>query len=144
MSEDSKRETGYLDLPDAQPLGDRPRLPESETLDEGWKLQIIIGEQMVLLDITNTIVVGRFIEGDDPDIPMLDLTPFDGYQNGVSRRHATISQQANLLYIEDHGSTNGTRINGFQLTPRRKYRLRDGDEVEFSRLNTIFRFVRAD
>ncbi|MCA9894532.1 MAG: FHA domain-containing protein, partial [Anaerolineae bacterium] len=46
------------------------------------------------------------------------------------------------LYIEDLGSTNGTRINGFQLTPRQKYRLRDADELEFARLRTIIRFEK--
>ncbi|MEL6310133.1 MAG: FHA domain-containing protein [Chloroflexota bacterium] len=38
--------------------------------------------------------------------------------------------------MEDLGSTNGTRINGFQLTADQKYRLRDGDEIEFARLRS--------
>jgi len=47
------------------------------------------------------------------------------------------------LYIEDLNSTNGTRINGFSLEPKRRYRLRDGDEVEIGRVKIVLRFVRS-
>ena len=144
MSRDSEQKTGHLGLPDAEPMQDRPQRPQTDTVYEGGKLRVTIGDQQIMLDITDTIIVGRYIEGDDPNVPMLDLAPFDGYQQGVSRRHATITRQDTFLYVEDHGSTNGTRINGFQLTPRRKYRLRNGDRVEFSRLMTVFNFVRAN
>jgi len=142
MSQDSEPKTGYLNLPDAQPMQDRPESPQTDEIGPGWKLRVIINDSYVQLDIADSLVVGRFVEGDDPNVPMLDLGPFDGYRHGVSRRHALITRQDNFLYVEDQGSTNGTRINGFQLTPRRKYRLRNGDNVEFSRLPTTFRFVR--
>ncbi|MCD4686521.1 MAG: FHA domain-containing protein, partial [Anaerolineae bacterium] len=64
---------------------------------------------------------------------------------GVSRRHATIVQveAERALYLEDLGSVNGTRINGFSLEPRRRYRLRDGDELEFGEIQMVLRFVRS-
>ena len=63
----------------------------------------------------------------------------------MSRRHATIVQdnEHKALYIEDLNSTNGTRINGFGLEPNRRYRLRDGDEVELGRVRMVLRFVRS-
>jgi len=144
MSGDSERKTGYLDLPGAEPMPDRPERPKTDRVGAAWKLQVTVGETHILLDIADTVVVGRFVEGDDPHIPVLDLTQFEGFQGGVSRRHASIIRRDDNLFLEDHGSTNGTRINGFQLTPRRQYRLRDGDVVEFSRLRTVFHFVNPE
>jgi len=119
------------------------RKPSGKTgpLEAGWKLQIIIDDKVILLDIADTMLIGRSVEGDDPGMFALDLSPFSGYESGVSRQHATISHHEGALYVEDHASTNGTRINGFQLTAHRKYRLRDGDEVEFARLRVVFHFV---
>ena len=63
----------------------------------------------------------------------------------MSRRHAIIIQneENKALYIEDLSSTNGTRINNFALEPRRRYRLRDGDQLELGRIHMTVRFVRS-
>ena len=58
----------------------------------------------------------------------------------VSRRHSRIVREADGYLVEDLGSTNGTRINGFQLTSKQRYRLRDGDEIEFARLRMTIKF----
>lgn len=47
----------------------------------------------------------------------------------VSQVHARVYQQANRVFVEDLGSTNGTFVNGHQIqTPTR---LRRGDTVRF-------------
>jgi pSer/pThr/pTyr-binding forkhead associated (FHA) protein len=93
------------------------------------------------VSISHHITIGRTdSKGVEPD---LDLTPYGAVQNGVSRLHATIIYEEETLYIEDLNSTNGTRINGFQLTPNRRYRLRDGDELEFGRVRATLRLVRS-
>ena len=121
---------------------DRPPRPQTSILSADWKLEIHVEGKVATIDIEDQILIGRSVAGDPPGATLLDLTQFAGYQSGVSRHHAAITRHDGLLYIEDLGSTNGTRINGFQLTPRRKYRLRDGDEVEFARLRVVFRFVK--
>lgn len=141
MSEDSKHKTGYLGTPQSEPMKDRQPRAQTNILGPGAQLNVKIGDKEVTLDITDTMLIGRLIEGENPDIYALDLGLYGGYQSGVSRQHAVITRHENSLYIEDMGSTNGTRINGFQLTARRKYRLRDGDEVEFARLRTTFHFI---
>lgn len=143
MSEDPKHKTGYLGSSDAQPMPDRQPRPQTSILGAGAKLLVKIGDKQVVLDIEDVMLIGRRIEGDDPKTYALDLGAYGGYQSGVSRQHATITRHEGSLYIEDLGSTNGTRINGFQLTARRKYRLRDGDEVEFARLRTVFKFTNS-
>lgn len=83
--------------------------------------------------------------GDDKQPPVaIDFNQFGGYPAGVSRRHAVITVEDGSIYIEDMESTNGTRINGFQLQASRRYRLKDGDEVEFARLATQIRFLSPD
>lgn len=137
----SKKQTEHLNLPaDSNPMTERAPGPGTTMLSEGWNLSIRIEDQQISLPVTRQIVVGRIIDG-EKDID-LDLTPFSAYHYGVSRRHAIITLNEGYLYLEDLGSTNSTRINGFQLTPKQKYRLRDGDEIEFGRLRTSVRFQR--
>lgn len=135
-----------------------PVMPESENaqrdvqahtarLTAPWRLLMQIGgenQTTVGIEVKGRIVLGR----GDPVAnyyPDLDLSPYGGQEGGVSRRHAAIVQdeQNKALYLEDLGSTNGTRINGFSLEPRRRYRLRDGDTLEFGRVQMVLRFVRS-
>lgn len=144
MSEDPKYETGFLDTPESTPMEDRRARPQTTLLGPQWKLQVKIGNRKVVMDIHDKMLIGRSVEEGDSGEYTLDLSDFGGYQSGVSRKHAAITRHEGSLYIEDLGSTNGTRINGFQLTSQRKYRLRDGDEVEFARLRTLFKFIEPD
>lgn len=150
MSDDAEskkppKQTEYLGQRQSQPMTDRPARPQTNILGPSWRLQFKFSENNVItLDMRDVMVVGRSTDDNESQRPALDLAPFGAYQNGVSRQHAAITRHQGGLYIEDLGSTNGTRINGFQLTARRKYRLRDGDEVEFSRIRALVRFVRPD
>jgi FHA domain/PilZ domain len=51
----------------------------------------------------------------------------------VSKFHASlhIPPTPKNCYVIDMGSTNGTLVNGHQLTPHQEYRLADGDEISF-------------
>jgi pSer/pThr/pTyr-binding forkhead associated (FHA) protein len=136
-------QTNFLNVPsDAQPMPDREPAPGTNLLSSAWRLVFKIGNETVNLQVGEPITVGRIVDTvKDADIGF-DLSAYGAYQGGVSRRHAVITYSNGALYIEDLGSTNGTRINGFQLTAKRKYRLRDGDEIEFARLRTSARFIR--
>lgn len=141
---DDKHETGFFGKKSSNlPMQDRPARPQTSQLGEGWKLQIQIDNIKLTIELEDSITVGRSTEQDTTFKPAIDLGTHGGYQAGVSRRHAIITRHEGGLYIEDLGSTNGTRINGFELSPNRKYRLRDNDEVEFARLRTVFRFIRT-
>jgi hypothetical protein len=48
----------------------------------------------------------------------------------ISRRHATIRWDGQRAWVIDLGSTNGTRLNGENLTPHQAYPLNIGDRVE--------------
>jgi pSer/pThr/pTyr-binding forkhead associated (FHA) protein len=137
-------QTNVLGGSAAEPMPDRETSGGTNYLTASWKLVFKIGSETVQLAIGEPITVGRKVDvAKDADINF-DLTPYGAYQGGVSRKHAVITFHNGALYIEDLGSTNGTRINGFQLTAKRKYRLRDGDEIEFARLRTSARFMRTE
>jgi hypothetical protein len=139
-SGESKFKTDYLNLPERRDVDISSRPPSQGTarLTSAWKLRWRIGDETYLMPLEERVVIGRAAEGDTSI--GFDLTPFGAYQHGVSRMHAVLTMHDGFLYLEDLNSTNGTRINGFQMTPKQRYRLRDGDEIEFGRLRTTLRF----
>jgi hypothetical protein len=66
--------------------------------------------------------------------PEVDLTVDEGADNGVSRAHAELRNSEEGVVLVDLGSTNGTRINDWQLYPERPELLKEGDTVRFGRL----------
>ncbi|MAS37882.1 MAG: hypothetical protein CL610_28055 [Anaerolineaceae bacterium] len=125
-------------------MEDRGPQPPPDQVAPPWRLLLQIGGEnrtTLGVSIEKRMLVGRE-DSRLGQIPEIDFGPFDGAASGVSREHAVITDEDGALYLEDLESTNGTRINGFQLTPARLYRLRDGDELEFGRLRVVVRFVR--
>lgn len=145
-----RRETSLLVEKKPHPLmpsDESGARPQTARLAPPWRLLLQIGGQTqttVGIEVKDRIVLGR----SDPVAnfyPDLDLSPYGGQEGGVSRRHAVIIQDDDnkAIYLEDLNSTNGTRINGFSLEPHRRYRLRDGDDLEFGRVRVTLRFVRS-
>jgi pSer/pThr/pTyr-binding forkhead associated (FHA) protein len=145
----AKRKDGNTDiLQSRQPadvMRDRGPRPADDQGTPPWRLLLQIGSEnrtTLGVSVSDEMLVGRE-DSRWSRRPEVDLAPFDGMTNGVSREHARILYDDATLYIEDLDSTNGTRINGFQLKPHLRYRLRDGDELEFGRLRAVLRFVRS-
>ena len=66
------------------------------------------------------IVVGR---GRGADLVVAEST--------MSREHAAIAFDEEGCFVEDLGSTNGTKVNGERC---QRARLKDGDEIQLGRL----------
>lgn len=79
------------------------------------------------------ILIGRSDSGSNA-APDLDMSPFGGAEQGVSRRHAIIRRGEDTLTLVDLESTNGTHLNGQRLIPSQPRVLRDGDEIRMGRL----------
>jgi pSer/pThr/pTyr-binding forkhead associated (FHA) protein len=111
------------------------------------RLVLQVGEgsspRTVSIPLRERIVVGRLGQQPDSVQPDLDFTPFGALEKGVSRLHALFTYQDEVLYIEDLESSNGTRINGYQISSHRDYRLRNGDELEFGSLRVVVKVVRT-
>ena len=75
--------------------------------------------------------------------PMLDLSDFDGFKMGLSRRHAMIRQADSGYEIIDLSSTNGTWLNDKRLVPYTPYPLTSGAQLRLSRIR-LFVFYRTE
>ena len=75
--------------------------------------------------------------------PEVDLEPYDALNKGVSRRHASILLQTGALRLIDHGSPNGTYLNGQKLISGEARILRDGDDIRLGHLVVRVTFRRA-
>lgn len=99
----------------------------------GLALKIVSSGQIIPLSGQNEFTLGRITEG-QPILPDIDLSPFEGYAEGVSRLHAAIRITERGVMIVDLGSSNGTRINGQKIVPNVNYPLKDGDIVALGRI----------
>jgi TPP-dependent 2-oxoacid decarboxylase len=103
-------------------LGDLPR-PTQPVLQ-------VLADDIYLKSTNGKVIpipVGESIVGRYPDNPIILE------ESGVSRYHACIKREDNLLWITDLGSANGTFINNCLLSANILYPLRKGDEVGFGR-----------
>jgi hypothetical protein len=58
----------------------------------------------------------------------------------ISRQHITVSYENGQYYIEDRGSTNGTRLNGSAIKGTGRHALKDGDNIDLAgALSFVFR-----
>lgn len=90
-------------------------------------------EKPVVLDFEEEIVLGRQPTNRDGQ-PMVDLTPYDGSEKGVSRIHAAIQRIRHNIVLVDLGSSNKSFINGQRLPSNQPHVLVEGDEIRLGNL----------
>ncbi len=91
----------------------------------------------LLLPKREQVLVGR----SDPHVtppPDVDLGPHGGGRAGVSRRHAMLISSPEGWLLDDLHSTNGTFLNGVQVTPGQPLPLHTGDLIRCGQLTLIF------
>jgi hypothetical protein len=100
------------------------------------RLRVVIPhvqEESLMLGLSGLVWIGRA----DPSAsspPELDLTSYEGYERGVSRRHATIELCTPGAVLTDRNSSNGTWLNGYRLQPGEPYLLPGRSQVRFGNL----------
>jgi len=86
------------------------------------------------------LAVIRIGKPSDDDLPDIDISLLPDAEV-VSRAHLEIRVQGGNYFIEDVGSSNGTRLNGTKLEPKGRYSLNIGDKIslgEGERVTFIF------
>ncbi len=119
---------------------DQPKVAPDQVYPLRLVLSIADSDQRITVPITERLVIGRGGGTRNPDI---DLAPFNATKRGVSRTHAAFVHTHEMLFIEDLNSTNGTRINGYQIAPGQPCRLRNGDEIELGKLRLGVSIIRT-
>jgi pSer/pThr/pTyr-binding forkhead associated (FHA) protein len=84
-------------------------------------------------------VLGRVDEATSE--PIVDLTEFDGFATGVSRRHALIHAAGEKYMLTDLNSSNGTWLNGHRLVPTRWYVLPSGAVIQLGRMKLVVSYI---
>jgi CheY-like chemotaxis protein len=144
MSEEkpqSSLNTRYLKMP----LAETPAVPRSTgPLDAGlpWviELRVVGTASTIQTQVQDNMLIGRS-DSQLKMVPQIDLTRFNAFNYGVSRRHAMITVRSERLFLKDLGSTNGTRLNGQLCQAHEEYRLRHGDEIMFGQLKLQLLFT---
>jgi len=108
--------------------------------DQFRPLNIIIADQSVEVPFAATTILGRNSDNPGTEAVDFDLSPYDALEKGVSRNHARITRDRELMHVTDLGSTNGTFLNGFRLVANQERILRSGDELMLGRLKVIVKF----
>ena len=78
-------------------------------------------------------VLGR-LNPHNPRRPDLDLSPFGGFEKGISTIHAILRRHEDQALISDMGSTNGTYVNGHRIEPHSRHVLHSGDELRLGNM----------
>jgi hypothetical protein len=102
------------------------RTPATTPADNGPRFVISNGEVIPLSGGSASLGRSDFsslMKSDDADL--------------ISRRHIRLYYEDGDCYIEDRGSTNGTKINGSSIEGKGRYLLRDGDKVELADVLTL-------
>src|SRR6185436_5983429 len=89
------------------------------------------------LDINDEIVLGRGMDSTN----IVDMTPYQGEDLGVSRRHVILRPTSTNLFAIDTGSKNGTLRNGQSIGINAPYPLNDGDTLNLGRLQVQLHIV---
>lgn len=97
------------------------------------RLKIGTRKREVELSLNKAIHMGR-VDPMGTVFPEVDLTGDGTLARSVSRRHARIIKQGNIIVIEDLGSVNGTFVNGERLSPYLPEPLNDGDTLQLGQL----------
>ncbi|MAU11402.1 MAG: hypothetical protein CL607_16390 [Anaerolineaceae bacterium] len=113
---------------------------QTSILDKGtprpWRIGITILSMgiQIILDLTENVAIGRSY----PETEMfqgIDLSPFNAYDLGISRRHALLALDGDRVVIVDNDSANGTLLNGERLKPGQQYSLRNGDHLKLGMMD---------
>ena len=77
----------------------------------------LVGTDIVLtVQLANRLTIGRR-ELEDSNPVDIDLMPYGGREQGISRQQATLYRTRHTLSLVDLNSTNGTFLNGERLAP---------------------------
>jgi|GEM_PF-1771071 pSer/pThr/pTyr-binding forkhead associated (FHA) protein len=130
---------GFAGL-DATPSGGQDDAANWSGIDFGSTPLSTTGEPAVGRPSRLFVQIGKFaanydLEGDDmligrPD-SLTDANPdiVIEWDDAISRRHARVYREDGEQFIEDLGSTNGTKVNGITLAPYSPHLLMDGDLI---------------
>jgi hypothetical protein len=125
-----------------RPDEDQPGVKE---LDEDHRVVIRVAGPFAPLAviIDSQAVLGRYTPN-SPTQQIIDLTPYQALEKGVSRTHLVLRRSNAGLIAEDLASSNGTWINGLRIPAYSPVVLRSGQHVRLGRLEMSIDFIENE
>lgn len=105
----------------------------------GMALFILNRGEPIAMRTEEEFVIGR--AGELTSEPLVDLTSFEGFALGVSRRHVMIKSSGEKYVLIDLNSSNGTWLDGQRLVPTKPYDLPSGSVIQLGRMKLIVSYV---
>lgn len=119
------------------------KIDEAIIPNEGMAVYFSETTKPFVIQTDKEFIIGRKVI--ETSEVMLDLSDFDGFKMGLSRRHAMIRQTKSGYEIIDLSSTNGTWLNDERLVPYTPYPLASGSHLRLSRIRlSVFYRTAAD
>lgn len=146
LSEGKPEDTFVLSKAEMRNILSQTRWGDKD-FEEGFSLKLQHQDTVTIFPLNNAVTLGRTLNNEDyhdPFVPHITLNVPDANQHGVSRRHIQISRESNRVWVMDLESVNGTRLNGYPVTPGQKRLLRDGDELYLGNLRIQVMFLREE
>jgi pSer/pThr/pTyr-binding forkhead associated (FHA) protein len=109
----------------------RVALPDDE--EAQIYLQFLTEDRVLGLAGRREFTLGR-INDNQAIIPDVDLGPYGGYEQGVSRLHAAILINHDRIMVTDLGSINGTAVNGRAIPQHKPHTLTNGDILALGKM----------
>jgi len=94
------------------------------------------------ISLTHQLVLGR-VEGTHQD-PCLNLAAYGATEKGMSHQHAALELIGKTVMLTDLSSTNGTFLNGQQLSPKQPVIVRSSDEIRLGQLVVYIYYENKD
>ncbi len=138
LVKNENRETDPLEVKDVEVLaatGEEAEDTSTKPTDEQVNLiHLRIGTkgQAFEIPLEQAVHLGRIDPAEDI-FPEVDLTQYAPAKQ-ISRRHARILKQDEVIFVEDLGSINGTFVNGKILIPYLLQPLKNGDILQLGEL----------
>jgi pSer/pThr/pTyr-binding forkhead associated (FHA) protein len=101
-------------------------------------LQVLPSGICLSVPLSGPVVLGR---GTDPGPEeFLDLSGFNAFRHGVSRRHCRFQRRDQHLIVTDLGSSNSTYLNNKRILPYQEHVVADGDKLILGTLHLTIYF----
>ena len=111
-------------------------IPKKLLENQSFILYYPEAEEVINIPDQEEFTIGRFVEGQviTPDV---DLNPYEGYDKGISRLHATIriDKEKEKIYVIDLGSANGSSVNGYEIPANSEVPLNHGDVLSLGKFS---------
>lgn len=133
-TEDVKEETKFF----PEGLKEKIEQVSKEAPAEGVAIYILDRSQPIEVRQEDEFFIGRITEPTEEKV--VDLTPYNAYALGVSRRHLMIRRAGNGYHAIDLFSTNGTWINEVSIMPQHPFPLKSGSQVRLGKMRIFIIF----